>query len=270
MGRVAQCFKTLGEQGRKALVTYVVAGDPQPETTVPLLHAMVEAGADILEVGFPFSDPMAEGPVIQLGHERALANGMSLRRVLDMVAEFRETDNDTPVVLMGYANPIERMGYDVFAQQASAVGVDALISVDIPPEEIECMSAALQDAGLDAIFLVAPTTPDERIARIVASASGFVYCVALKGVTGAGHLDTAAVAQQVAAIRAHTALPVAVGFGIKDADSARAIAAAADGVVVGSALVDAVAQQADNAEAGIRAATGLIAEIRRGMDSVAS
>lgn len=272
MSRVAGRFESLKASGRKALVTYVVAGDPAVEVTVPLLHAMVDAGADVLEVGFPFSDPMAEGAVIQLGHERALANGVSLRQVLAMVAQFREQDSTTPVVLMGYANPIEHMGYDTFAAAARDAGVDAVITVDIPPEEIECLSAALSAGGLDAIFLVAPTTPDERIGQIVASASGFIYCVALKGVTGAGNLDTQAVAERVAAIRAHTDLPVAVGFGIKDADSARAIAATADGVVVGSALVSAVADAANGGDeqAAIAAAARLVAEIRGGIDSVAS
>jgi len=270
VGRVAERFEALKAQGRKALVTYVVAGDPHVDFTVPLLHAMVAAGADVLEVGFPFSDPMAEGSVIQLGHERALANKMSLRRVLEMVAEFRVDDPETPIVLMGYANPVERMGYEVFAKEARAAGVDALITVDIPPEEIDCMSSALKAAQLDAIFLVAPTTPDERIARIVSNASGFIYCVALKGVTGAGHLDTDAVAEQVAAIRAHTSLPVAVGFGIKDAASAATVATVADGVVVGSALVSAVAAQADSREAAIGAAAALVADIRAGIDGVAS
>lgn len=273
MSRIAGRFEALKSKGKTALVTYLVAGDPAVETTVPLLHALVEAGADILEVGFPFSDPMAEGSVIQLGHERALANGMSLQKVLAMVSEFRESDQETPVVLMGYANPIERMGYEAFAQAAQNVGVDALIAVDIPPEEVECVGSALRAQNMDAIFLVAPTTPDERIGRIVSQASGFIYSVALKGVTGAGNLDTQAVSAQVAAIRAHTDLPIAVGFGIKDAASAAAVATAADGVVVGSALVSAAAEaaaQGGDAAAITAAAVKLVSEIRSGIDSAAS
>lgn len=273
MSRVAGRFERLKAEGKTALVTYVVAGDPSVDATVPLLHALVEAGADVLEVGFPFSDPMAEGAVIQLGHERALANGMSLRKVLAMISEFRAQDSETPVVLMGYANPIEHMGYDAFAQAAQQAGVDALIAVDIPPEEVDCVSAALRSHSMDAIFLVAPTTPADRVEQIVSRASGFVYCVALKGVTGAGNLDTEAVTEQVSAIRKHTDLPVAVGFGIKDASSAAAVAQAADGVVVGSALVSAAAEaaQAGGDTAAITAAAvQLVGEIRAGIDTAAS
>lgn len=273
MSRVAQRFANLKADGKTALVTYVVAGDPSVELTVPLLHALVAAGADVLEVGFPFSDPMAEGAVIALGHERALANGVTLRAVLDMVAEFRQTDTQTPVVLMGYANPIEHMGYDVFATAAGKAGVDAVITVDIPPEEVECIGTALRSAQMDTIFLVAPTTPEARIERIVEQASGFVYCIALKGVTGAGNLDTDAVAARVAAIRAHTDLPIAVGFGIKDAASAATVSRVADGVVVGSALVSAaaaVAERGGDAAAVIDAATQLVRDIRLGIDGAAS
>ncbi|MFK7975762.1 MAG: tryptophan synthase subunit alpha [Halioglobus sp.] len=273
MSRIAGRFEALKAQGKTALVTYTVAGDPTLDTTVPLLHALVEAGADIVELGFPFSDPMAEGAVIQLGHERALANGASLKQVLAMIAEFRTTDADTPVVLMGYANPIEAMGYDTFAGAASAAGVDAVIAVDIPPEEVECIGGALRANDMDAIFLVAPTTPQARIERIVSQASGFIYCVAVKGVTGAGNLDTQAVAEQVGAIRAHTKLPIAVGFGIKDADSAQKVALAADGVVVGSALVSVAAEaaaQGGDSKAVVAAAAGLLREIRAGIDAAAS
>lgn len=273
MSRIAGLFDALKAQGKTALVTYTVAGDPTLDATVPLLHSLVEAGADVVEVGFPFSDPMAEGSVIQLGHERSLANGASLSWVLDMIADFRRTDSDTPVVLMGYANPIERMGNDAFAKAANEAGVDAVIAVDIPPEEVEGIGAALRARDMDAIFLVAPTTPQERIARIVSQASGFIYCVALKGVTGAGTLDTQAVAEQVASIRVHTDLPIAVGFGIKDADSAQAVAGAADGVVVGSALVSAAAnviEQGGDSTAAIAAASALLGEIRAGIDAAAS
>jgi tryptophan synthase alpha chain len=273
VSRIAGRFQQLAEQGRTALIPYIVAGDPGQEVTVPLMHALVASGADIIELGVPFSDPMAEGPVIQLGHERALANGTTLTRVLDMVREFRQSDSATPVLLMGYANPVMHMGYAVFADAAAGVGLDGLLTVDIPPEEVDGINAELQRVGMDNIFLIAPTTPDERVARIAARASGFVYYVSLKGVTGAGHLDTAEVAARVAAIRRHTELPVAVGFGIKDAASARAVAQTADGVVVGSALVNAMAQviaQGDNTQHAIEAAVALLADIRIGIDSAAS
>ncbi len=273
MSRIAGRFQDLAAQGRKALIPYVVAGDPGTDLTVPLMHALVEAGADIIELGVPFSDPMSEGPVIQLGHERALANKVGLRNVLAMVREFREQDQDTPVLLMGYANPVEYMGYARFADAAAADGVDALLTVDIPPEEVEAVNAELQRVGMDNIFLIAPTTPDARVEVITGQASGFIYYVALKGVTGAGHLDTADVAEKLEAIRAHTNLPLAVGFGIKDAESARAVAQVADGVVVGSALVNLLGQAAargESNEATIADATNLLADIRKGIDSISS
>jgi tryptophan synthase alpha chain len=273
VSRIAGRFEQLAGQGRKALIPYVVAGDPSPDSTVPLMHALVEAGADIIELGVPFSDPMSEGPTIQLAHERALANGTRLRDVLDMVRQFRERDADTPVLLMGYANPVERMGYAAFADAAQAAGVDALLTVDIPPEEVERINTELRRVGMDNIFLIAPTTPPARIGLIAEQASGFIYYVALKGVTGAGHLDIADVANHLARIREATRLPLAVGFGIKDADSARAIASAADGVVVGSALVQRLAEAAGRGEGGATAiapAVALLAEIRRGIDGTPS
>jgi tryptophan synthase alpha chain len=273
VSRIAGRFQQLAEQGRTALIPYLVGGDPGLDVTVPLMHRLVEAGADIIEVGVPFSDPMAEGPVIQLGHERALANGTSLARILDMVREFREKDDETPVLLMGYANPVEKMGYDTFAAAAADAGVDGLLTVDIPPEEVECVSAALKRVGMDNIFLVAPTTPAERIKRIASQASGFIYYVSLKGVTGAGHLDPVDVASRVAEIRRHSDLPVAVGFGIKDAASAKAISSVADGVVVGSALVSALAQAIDSDGdhgAAVTAAADLLGGIRQGIDSITS
>ncbi|TNF86622.1 MAG: tryptophan synthase subunit alpha, partial [Gammaproteobacteria bacterium] len=250
-----------------------VAGDPALEVTVPLMHALVESGADIVELGVPFSDPMSEGPVIQLAHERALSNGTSLRDVLRLVGEFRQRDQDTPVLLMGYANPVEHMGYEAFADAAAEVGLDALLTVDIPPEEVAAVNEQLHRVEMDTILLIAPTTPEERVTRIAAEASGFLYYVSVKGVTGAGHLDTEDVARHVASIRDHSDLPVAVGFGIKDAATARAVAEVADAVVVGSALVDAVARAIDaGAEplAAGDAATALLAEIRSGIDSLAS
>jgi len=273
VSRIQARFQQLAEQGRKALIPYLVAGDPHPEYTVPLMHALVEAGADIIELGVPFSDPMAEGPVIQLAHERSLAHKVSLRQALAALAQFREKDSDTPVLLMGYANPVEHMGYVKFADLAAEAGLDGLLTVDIPPEEVENINAELHRVGIDNIFLVAPTTPNARIGLITAPASGFIYYVALKGVTGAGHLDTSGVASHVEAIRAHTDLPVAVGFGIKDATSAAAVASAADGVVVGSALVQAVAdcyEGGGDLDAAMDAAVSLISDIRQGIDGVAS
>lgn len=271
--RIAGRFAARAGEGRTVLAAYVVAGDPHPDTTVDLLHDLVAAGADLIELGVPFSDPMSEGPVIQLGHERALAHGVALSDVLAMVRRFRERDNETPLLLMGYANPVEHMGYAAFADAASAAGVDALLTVDIPPEEVAAVNAELQRVGMDNIFLVAPTTPAERVQRIAAEASGFIYYVAVKGVTGAGHLDADDVAHHVAGIRQASSLPVAVGFGIKDAESARAVAATADGVIVGSALVSAAAgaieSGGDDAVARAAAAS-LLGDIRAGLDALAS
>ncbi|MFV8816642.1 tryptophan synthase subunit alpha [Haliea sp. E17] len=271
MSRIAGRFEQLAREGRKAVIPYVVAGDPVLEATVPLMHALVAQGADIIELGVPFSDPMSEGPVIQQAHERALANGTSLRDALACVRQFRERDNDTPVLLMGYANPVEHMGYARFADAAAEAGLDALLTVDIPPEEVEQVNRELHRVGLDNIFLVAPTTPDARIGRIADQASGFIYYVSLKGVTGAGHLDTADVAHHVARIRERSSLPVAVGFGIRDARSAAQVAGIADGVVVGSALIRAMADKlaagADR-ESATAAACELLAQIRGGVDSV--
>jgi len=269
VSRITQRFEQLAQQGRKAVIPYIVAGDPAVELTVPLMHRMVECGADVIELGVPFSDPMAEGPVIQQGHERALENGVTLSAALAMVEEFRHNDETTPVLLMGYANPVLRMGCETFVDRASSAGLDGLLTVDIPPEEVDEMNAQLKRVGMDNIFLVAPTTPEERTARIAKRASGFIYYVALKGVTGAGHLDTNEVMERVAQIRQYSDLPVAVGFGIKNADSARSIAMAADGVVVGSALVSAMAE-ADGPDAVLEAAANMIGDIRKGVDSVAS
>lgn len=269
MSRIKQRFQALAASDRKALIPYIVAGDPSLEHTAQTMHELVAAGADIIELGVPFSDPMAEGPVIQAAHERALDKGVRLRDVLACVAQFRERDQDTPVLLMGYANPVVRMGYKAFAEAAQSAGVDALLTVDLPPEEVAELNAQLRAVDMDNILLVAPTTPDERVPLIAADASGFIYCVSLKGVTGAGHLDTEMVAKSVARIRAHSTLPVAVGFGIKDAASARQVAAAADGVVVGSALVQKMAATSDP-QAAAAAAAELVAEIRHGIDTIAS
>lgn len=248
MSAISQRMQSLAAQGRKAVVPYIVAGDPAPEYTVASMHTLVTQGADIIELGVPFSDPMAEGPVIQLGHERALEHKVGLRDVLGMVAEFREIDSETPVVLMGYANPVVAMGYEAFAEAAQKAGVDGVLTVDLPPEECESLNSCLKDRDIDTIFLIAPTTSEQRTQQIVDNASGYIYYVSLKGVTGAGHLDTAEVEQKVRSIKAKTELPVCVGFGIKDAESARQVAAHADGVVVGSLLVDGLAKSYQSAK----------------------
>lgn len=269
MNRLSQRFAALSAAGRKALVPYVVAGDPSPALTVPLLHGLVAAGADVLELGIPFSDPMSEGPVIQRAHERALAAGMRLRHALELVREFRQQDNQTPLLLMGYANPVEHMGYAAFADAAAEAGVDALLTVDIPPEEVAAIKGELMRVGMDNIFLVAPTTPAERLPLIARQATGFIYYVSVKGVTGAGNINSAEVAEHLGALRRCTTLPLCVGFGIKDAASARSVAASADGVVVGSALVETLARAsaagADGAEI-IEAGCSLLREIRSGID----
>lgn len=235
-------------------MSYIVAGDPIAEATVPALHALVDAGTDIIELGVPFSDPMAEGPVIQRGHERALAHDVSLRSVLAMVAEFRRCDDSTPIVLMGYANPIEVMGYTDFAAAAAEVGVDGVLTVDMPLEEAGELNAALQQRSIDNIFLIAPTTSPERAENICALATGYIYYVSLKGVTGAGHLDSDSVERAVGQFKEMTSLPICVGFGIKDASSAAMIAAHADGVVVGSVLVQAMADAVTAEQVGQRLA----------------
>lgn len=268
MSRITAKFEALKASGRKALIPYVTAGDPNPNVTVPLMHDMVKAGADIIELGVPFSDPMADGPVIQKASERALVHHTSLRDVIGMVKEFRSVDNETPVVLMGYLNPIEIMGYETFAQEASAAGVDGVLTVDLPPEEGEVAIPAFTANGLDPIFLIAPTTTDERMQKVCDAASGFVYYVSLKGVTGAATLDTAAVAEKVAQIRTHSGMPVGVGFGIKDAASAAAVGAVADAVVVGSALVNQAEANALNPEAISPAICAILRSIRGALDAL--
>jgi len=268
MSRIATQFAALKQRGRKALIPYVTAGDPNPAATVSLMHVMVAAGADILELGVPFSDPMAEGPVIQRAMERALEHHVSLRDVLGMVKEFREKDTITPVLLMGYLNPVEIMGYERFAEDAAAAGVDGVLLVDLPPEEAEGFLPILKQHGLDIIFLVSPTTEDQRMETIARAGSGFIYYVSLKGVTGAGHLDTDEVAERVQRINRHTDLPVAVGFGIKDAESAARVAKVADAVVVGSALVKKVEETAGVTDKLEMAISNLLQSIRTGIDTV--
>ncbi|MBP6778115.1 MAG: tryptophan synthase subunit alpha [Piscinibacter sp.] len=268
MSRLQATFEALAHSGRKGLVPYVMAGDPYADATAEIMLALAAGGADVIELGMPFSDPMAEGPVIQKACERALAKGVSLAQVLAAVRSFRARDAQTPVVLMGYANPIERYeqlhGENAFVAAARDAGVDGVLVVDYPPEECESFAARLQAAGLDPIFLLAPTSTDQRIRDVARAARGYVYYVSLKGVTGAGHLDTASVAAMLPRIRAHMNLPVAVGFGIRDAATACAVAEVADAVVIGSRLVQLLeAEPRDNV---VRAAGEFIAGIRAALD----
>lgn len=241
MTRIAATFARLQSNKRKALIPYVTAGFPFADITPALMHGMVEAGADVIELGVPFSDPMADGPVIQKAGERALALGIGMAQVLAMVRSFREQDRETPVVLMGYANPVER--YDLthgkggFIRDAATAGVDGVLIVDYPPEECEAFAADLKAAGIDLIFLLAPTSTDKRMQQVARIASGYVYYVSLKGVTGAGHLDTAAVEQMLPRIREHVKVPVGVGFGIRDAATAKAVGRVADAVVIGTRII---------------------------------
>jgi len=265
MNRIDRVFSQQRAAGRTVLVPYVTTGDPSLALTASILDALVDAGADLIELGVPFSDPMADGPVIQRASERALAQGVGLRDALDVVAKFRERNRDTPLVLMGYANPIEAMGVDAFVRRAREAGVDGVIVVDYPPEEAAEFARLLCAHDIAPIFLVAPTTPASRIERIAALASGYVYYVSLKGVTGAGHLDTRDVAAKLDEIRGRIALPVGVGFGIRDAESARAIAVHADAVVIGSRIIAEI-ENGSPADAPARAAA-FVAMIRRALDS---
>ncbi len=240
MSRIKATFSQLRSKGQKALIPYITAGDPHPKHTVDILHTLVKNGADMIELGIPFSDPMADGPVIQRATERALAHKVGLSDVLEMVKTFRETDQKTPIILMGYANPIEAIGIENFADRAKAADVDGVITVDYPPEECAEFVQALQSREIDPVFLLAPTTEEKRIELIVNQASGFVYYVSLKGVTGAANLDVEEVAKRVAQIKTKTDLPIGVGFGIRDANTAKAMAQIADGVVVGSRIVNAI------------------------------
>jgi len=266
MSRIQNAFDRLNAEGRKALIPFITAGDPDVVLTLPLMHALVEAGADVIELGVPFSDPMADGPTIQRASERALAKGMTLRKVLELVVAFRAADGKTPVVLMGYANPIEAMGLERFAAAASAAGVDGVLVVDYPPEEAGNFGAAMKAHGLDPIFLIAPTSTAARIAQVAEIASGYVYYVSLAGVTGSGALNVEAVAERLPAIREKTGLPVGVGFGIRDAATASRIAGFADAVVVGSRIIEEIEKStAETACANVKA---LVADIRRGVDEV--
>jgi tryptophan synthase alpha chain len=269
MSRIDATFSALKSRGRKALIPYVTAGFPFADITPDLMHGMVEAGADVIELGVPFSDPMADGPVIQKAGEKALAFGIGMAQVLDMVRSFRQRDDKTPVVLMGYANPIERYdlvrGADAFVRDAAACGVDGVLVVDYPPEECESFAAKLKAAGLDLIFLLAPTSTDERMEQVARVAGGYVYYVSLKGITGAGHLDTGAVEQMLPRIRKHVKIPVGVGFGIRDAATAKAIGKVADAVVIGTKIIQLIDEQPRDKV--IPAVGAFLREIRSALDA---
>jgi tryptophan synthase alpha chain len=270
MSRIAATLSALAAQQRKALIPYIAAGDPYPEATVEIMQALADGGADIIELGVPFSDPMADGPVIQQAAERALAKGIGMTQVLGYVQAFRQANQSTPVVLMGYANPVERYdqrhGAGSFIRDAAAAGVDGLLIVDYPPEECEAFSADLQAASMDLIFLLAPTSTEQRMRDVGRIATGYVYYVSLKGVTGAGNLDTDAVAQAVPRIRAHVKVPVGVGFGIRDSATAQAVARVSDAVVIGSRLVQIL--QAERRETAAAAGRAFMAEIRAALDAL--
>ncbi|MBW7859750.1 MAG: tryptophan synthase subunit alpha [Rhodocyclaceae bacterium] len=266
MSRIQSLFERLHAQGRRALIPFVTAGDPAPDLTVPLMHALVAGGADIIELGVPFSDPMADGPTIQRASERALAAGMSLGGVLECVARFRETNRETPIVLMGYANPIEAMGGGRFVERAGTAGVDGVLVVDYPPEECREFAAALRDAGIDPIFLLAPTSSEQRFSDVAAVGSGYIYYVSLKGVTGAASLDFDEVARRIPQIRARVRMPVGVGFGIRDAESARRVGEIADAVVIGSRIIEEIEHSAPDER--IARVTAFLSEIRAALDSI--
>ena len=269
MSRIAGRFAALKEQRRTALVPFITAGDPQPSVTVPLMHAMVAAGADLIELGVPFSDPMADGPVIQRASERALEHHVSLLDVLDMVRRFREHDTRTPLLLMGYLNPIEVLGYDTLAARAKDAGADGFLVVDAPPEESRDLVTSLREQDLDLVFLLAPTSTEERIGKIAEVASGFVYYVSVKGVTGAGHLDVAEVERKLEPIRRIIDLPVGVGFGIKDATTAARVARVADAVIVGSAIVGRMEDLAEVPERIPSAVSDFLSGLRAAIDGAA-
>jgi tryptophan synthase alpha chain len=265
VSRIQTRFENLHKAGRKALIPYITAGDPSPDMTVPLMHALVESGADIIELGVPFSDPMADGPVIQRSGERALRHGVGLHHVLDMVRDFRHRNSQIPLVLMGYANPIEAMGTEQFVHAAASAGVDGVIVVDYPPEECAPFAALCRSAGIDPIFLLAPTSTDRRIQEVGRIGSGFLYYVSLRGVTGAGHLDLDDVAARIPSIRAATHLPIGVGFGIRDAESARRVARTADAVVIGSRIIQEI--EAAGPGQAVARVQALMRPIREALDA---
>jgi len=264
MSRLQSTFDILKQHKRKALIPFFTAGDPHPKFTVPLLHAMVESGADVIELGIPFSDPMADGPTIQRASERALKHHVGLHHVLDMVAEFRRTNSSTPLVLMGYGNPIEAMGWETFSKRCAEAGVDGVLTVDFPPEEGREAFAHLEKRGIDPIFLLAPTSSDARVECVAKQARGYVYYVSLKGVTGAGHLDLSAIGQKIPELRKHIRLPIGVGFGIHDAATALEVAKLCDGVVVGSRIVQEIENSSEqNIVVNV---SKLVKELRQAVD----
>ena len=264
MSRIAATFAALRANQRKALIPFITAGDPAAEFTVPLMHALVQAGVDVIELGVPFSDPMADGPTIQRSSERALKQGVGLKHVINMVADFRKSNDTIPVVLFGYANPIEAMGTKIFAAQANAAGVDGVLVVDYPPEECADFAASVSAAGIDPIFLLSPTSSAERIEKVARLARGYIYYVSLKGVTGAAHIDTAEVQSMVARIKERTDLPVGVGFGIRDGETASRVAACADAVVIGSRIVQEI--ESSTREKLIENVRALVTGFRTAMD----
>ena len=266
-GRITNCFAKARQAGRKILIPFITAGDPHPDGTVAVMHALADAGADIIELGVPFSDPMADGPVIQEASERAIEKQVSLSTVLEMVEIFRQTNSSTPIVLMGYMNPIERFGRTHFPAAATSAGVDAVILVDCPPEERDDLGVAMSAEGLDGICLVAPTTTRERVEYIAGIASGFIYYVSLKGITGSGQLDSPELREPIEQIRAFSDLPIAVGFGIKNAEMAVAVATYSDAVVMGSALVEALSEARSTEQACI-IATSFVAPVRQSLDNM--
>jgi tryptophan synthase alpha chain len=265
MSRIQGRFQALAKDKRKALIPYITAGDPHPSLTVPLLRALVEGGADIIELGVPFSDPMADGPVIQRAGDRALKHGVGLADVLGMVAEFRKADKATPIVLMGYANPIEAMGVERFITAAHKADIDGVIVVDYPPEECEQFAAAAKKNDIDPIFLLAPTSTDKRIEQVARVGSGYLYYVSLRGITGAGHIDLGDVAARIPKIRAATRLPIGVGFGIRDAESARKVAQTADAVVIGSRIIQEI--EAGAPEQAVARVKAFLKPIREALDA---
>ncbi|MBI2312559.1 MAG: tryptophan synthase subunit alpha [Betaproteobacteria bacterium] len=265
MSRIEAKFESLRKQNRKALIAFITAGDPEPAATVPLMHALSKAGADIIELGVPFSDPMADGPTIQRSSERALKHGVGLRDILAMVREFRRTNGETPVVLMGYDNPVEAMGYETFAAEAKGAGVDGVLTVDCPPEESSELVRHLAAQGLDPIFLLSPTTPPARVEKVAKYARGFVYYVSLKGVTGAAHLDLSELSGKLPQLRTRLGLPVGVGFGIRDGATAQAVAKLADAVVVGSRIVEEIERSAR--ERVVDNVTALVSGLRAAVDA---
>jgi len=266
MSRIEQSFVSLRDRNRKGLIPFITAGDPNPQSTVTLMHGLVEGGADLIELGVPFSDPMADGPAIQRSSERALAHHTSLEMILDMVREFRSINHDTPIIMMGYLNPIEIMGYEEFCARAAAVGVDGVLIVDLPPEEADSLNRRIRAHRLDQVFLLSPTTAGERIKHVCDIASGFIYYIALQGVTGSDRLDVSSVESKIKKIREHTSLPIGAGFGIKDRESAARVGGISDAVVIGSALVEKIAVHAGRGTDPVPDVQAFIASLRVALD----